>query len=291
VIHDFIESWELFANSYIAGWLIAAMLAMLGVIIVARDQVFLGAAISQASMLGVATALVAGAWLGLEAGEAEAHHGVPALFAVTFAIAATLLTLRRTGPGRESHEAMTGWVFLIASSLAVLLVANSPHGLKEVERLLASKLIHPSELDLLLFGIGAITTTVALCSFHKRLMLIVMDRATAAALGVRVRAWDTALAVWLGLAIGLSLHVAGLLYVFGCLVVPAMIARNLCRRMAPMFWVSPLIALVGVSIGFIWANHADYPFAQAAVATLATLMVPAWLVRRMRSAGRGGPVG
>lgn len=278
MIHTFLQSFDLFALTYIAGWLIAVLLAMGGVVVVARDQVFIGAAVSQASTLGVATALALG---GVFAGEGEGAHGGPTVMAIAFAVGASLLMLRRTGPGRESHEAMTGWVFLFASSTAVLLVAHSPHGLEEVQSLMASTLIGATRLDIALFAAAALATAALLLIAHRRIMLIVMDGPTAAALGLRVRVWDAGMAVWLGLTLGLSLHVAGLLYVFGCLVLPAMVARNLCRRMATMFTIAPLIAVIGVTLGFIWANHYDYPFAQAAVATLAAMLPPAWVYRRL----------
>ena len=49
MIGRFLESWPLFHNAYLGGWLIGVLLATLGVLVVARDQIFIGAAISQAS--------------------------------------------------------------------------------------------------------------------------------------------------------------------------------------------------------------------------------------------------
>ena len=53
----FISSWSLFAESYLVGVFSAALLALLGAWVVGRRQIFLGAAIAQASGLGVAIAL------------------------------------------------------------------------------------------------------------------------------------------------------------------------------------------------------------------------------------------
>ena len=62
MITEFLASWDLFGTTYIAGWLIAVLLSMLGVLVVARDQIFIDAAVSQASVLGVAVAIRAGAF-------------------------------------------------------------------------------------------------------------------------------------------------------------------------------------------------------------------------------------
>ena len=59
MIESFLQSWPLFHDVYIAGVLIALLLSLVGVAVVARDQIFVGAAVSEASLLGIA----AGIWL------------------------------------------------------------------------------------------------------------------------------------------------------------------------------------------------------------------------------------
>ena len=59
VAGDFAETWPLLWHGWIAGWLIAVTLALPGVLVVAREQIFIGAAVAQASTVGVA----AGMWL------------------------------------------------------------------------------------------------------------------------------------------------------------------------------------------------------------------------------------
>ena len=57
MIAEFIESWSLFSSTYISAILIGISLSMIGVIVVARGNVFVAAAVAQASMLGVALSL------------------------------------------------------------------------------------------------------------------------------------------------------------------------------------------------------------------------------------------
>lgn len=278
MIQEFIDSWPLFADTYLTGWLIAVLLSMVGVVVLAEDQVFIGAAVAQASTLGIAVTLWIGGMIGREVGE----HGVATAAAVAFAIAAALLTTRPPGQGRDSREAVTGWVFLASSSLAVLLLTNSPHGMDEIHKLLASTIIGSTWTDVWMFGAAGVVTAAALGVAHRAIALIVMDGQTASALGVRVRLWSPLMAAWLGLTLGLAMHAGGLLYCFGCLVLPPMIARNLCRRVAPMFWVAPVVALVAAAAGFILANRFDYPPGQTAVALLSVLLPLAWCVRLVR---------
>ena len=60
MITRFLASWALFSHAYITAWLIGILLSLVGVLVVARDQIFLGAAVAQAATLGIAVAMVLG---------------------------------------------------------------------------------------------------------------------------------------------------------------------------------------------------------------------------------------
>ena len=95
MIEAFVDSWGLFADTYLAGWAVAVLLSLVGVWVVARDQIFLGAAVSQASTLGTAVAI----WL----------QGVTVIHALRSDALRTVTRMREMGP---------------ASSLAKLLAAT-----------------------------------------------------------------------------------------------------------------------------------------------------------------------
>lgn len=280
MIASFLDSWPLFHNTYLAGWLIALTLAVVGIPVVARDQIFVGAAVSQASMLGIALGMWTAGLLPPEnRGWLESERALAAL-AVAFSILATLFTMRGGRRGGESYEAITGWIFLAGASFSVLLMAHSPHGLEEVHRLLFSTLIGAGRIEVWEFaGLAALVCGIAF-SRPRRLLLWTMDPGMAAAVGMRVRAWNLGFAVLLGLAVGLSLRVAGMLYTFGGLVLPALLAKNLCREMRPMLWVSPLCGLALAVLAFVLANHYDYPPAQMAVGLWCAGLAAAWMRRR-----------
>ncbi len=279
MIGELQASWSLFGDSYLAGWLIAVLLSVVGVWVVARDQIFLGAAVSQASTLGAALAL----WLEGVAATVGSHSlgsdALTALLAVTASVATALLTSRATAPGRESPEALTGWVYLIGASVPVLMLASSPHGLEEVQRLLISSILGASRADVWLFLALVGATAVGVPLLRRRIVLFAMDSEMAAAVGMPARRWRLGTALWLGVAVGLSIHCAGMLYSFGILVLPALVARSLCREVAPMFAVAPAVALGTAVPGFLLADRLDVPPAQLAVALLCGLLALAWGLR------------
>lgn len=284
MIESFLEAWPLFYNAFLAGFGIAIVLSILGIVVVARDQIFVGVAMSQASMLGIAMSM----WMGsLLAGSAFAWVGsesASALWAVVFSIGCALASARAEARGGETHEAITGWVFLAAASVSILILAHSPQGVEEIHRLVASTLIGAESRDVILFAIMAALTVLAAASFRRPLMLYAMDPAMAAAVGLPVRFMSVAFAIILGIGVGLSIRVSGMLYTFGCLVLPAMAAKGLCREVRHMFWIAPAVALASAVCAFVVANAGDYPPAQMTVALLAAVVAVAWTVRSVRGA-------
>ncbi len=288
MIEKFLEHWQLFGYSYYEGWLIGLLLSLIGVIVVARDQIFIGAAVSQASALGIALALCIASMLPTHADHpaTQTHtdswiHSdtFQATMAVAFSIAAALVTARGGRVRRESHEAITGWVFLGSASLSVLILSHSPHGLEEIHRIHSSSLLGAAPMEVAVFALLTAVSIAVLMVVHRRLLLFALDPSMAAAVGMKVNRWSIVFAIWLGLAVGLSIRASGMLYTFGTLVLPALIAKNICREVRPMFLVAPAVALGASSFAFVLANYFDFPNAQMTVAVLAVLLVLAWSTR------------
>jgi ABC-type Mn2+/Zn2+ transport system permease subunit len=165
-------------------------------------------------------------------------------------------------------------VFLASSSGAILLMAESPHGLEEVHRLLASSLIGATRGDVVLFLGLLLATAVFLAMRRRQVLLYAMEPAMAEAVGIRVRLWSALLSVVLGFVLAQAIRVSGTLYAFGCLVLPGLAAKALGAESLPLFWRAPLVALAASLVGFVVANHWDLPPAQVTVALLAVAALP-----------------
>jgi len=291
MLHEFVISWDLFHWSYLEGWLVGVLLALVGVVVVARDQIFIGAAVSQASTLGIALALcLAGLFpvpLGSNAASwwaAGLHSDVfQAAIAVAFSVAAALLTARDGPHRRESHEAVTGWIFLVSAALSVLLVSHSPYSLEEIHRVHSSSIIGATAGEVAVFASLCGASLLVLALARSRLLLFATDPSMARSVGMNIGRWSLLVSLWLGLSVGLSIRASGMLYTFGSLVLPPLVAKNVCREVRPMFIVAPLVALVVDAVGFVLANHYDFPPAQMNVALAGLVLLAAWTYRRLRA--------
>ncbi len=274
MIADFVDSWALFHDAYLVGWLIAVLLSLQGIIIVARDQIFIGAAVSQGAALGISLGMVIGSSLSDSPIDPFHAHARLSTAAIAGAVAAAWIT---TGALKlASFEAITGWVFLFASSFSILLLAHSPHGLEEIHHLLSSSIIGATPQDVWLFGLITALTIGIVVWQRDALTLFMMDPPVAAALGIPVRLWSRLFAITLGVSIGLAMRSSGLLYSFGCLALPGLIATQLCRECRPLFLVAPAIALATSIAGFVIANRFDFPPAQMTVAAQSALLGIVW---------------
>ena len=281
MIQSFLSSWALFYQSYVTGWLICLLLSIIGVLVVARDQIFIGAAVSQASTLGIALTMWAALVFHLERFSWFQSDVFFSVMAVIFSILAASITGRGGETGKESHEAITGWVFLISASLSILIVSHSPHGLEEIHRLLSSSIIGATAADIWSFSLLTLLTVFLILLLYRKILLFTLDPSMASAIGMKMKIWSLATSAWLGLAVGLSIRASGMLYTFGCLVLPALVAKNLCREVRHMFLVAPVVAiLVGIT-GFALANGYDYPPGQMTVALFCLLLVLVWIFRRL----------
>ena len=278
-VAEFLGSWRLFLWPYTLTILAAMALATLGVVTAARRQVFMAASVAQASTLGYAVfALFAGA-------AATQSTGSTARDAVVIgsAIAASLLTMigdgRQMQGGRLDGDERTAWVFIAAGAGAILVLAQAPAGMEQFRRVQASSVIGATWLDVAVFGALLAAMVGVLIRAGRSIVLLLSDPVMAAAIGMRVRVWDTGLAVFSGACVGLGVRSAGMLFTFGCLALPVMIAKQACGEVRSMFWVSPLVAaffaLVGLWLSYLW----DLPPGQVVVALLCAVLVVAVAAR------------
>ena len=271
MLTSFIDSWGLFAEVYIAGWLLACLLAVIGIPYVAKDQIFVGAAVTQAAMFGVGIGL----WIP-HTGFANLVQFVNqdlliAAIAIFFAVFATCLTASAHFHG-QTAEALTGWIFLFSMSATIVLLFHTPIGSSEINQRFASSIIGATRIDVLIYGVLSVFVFTTVLKFRDELTLLMVDNEMARAVGLKVRLWDLSISIFTGFILGLSLRTAGMLFTFGQLVLPALIAKNFCREIRQIFFAAPVVAAVICVVAFVLANHWDYALGSYSVVVLCVIL-------------------
>ena len=260
MIAEFLDSWDLFYLSFLAGWLSALCLPLAGVLVIGRRQVFLGASLAQSSIFGIALILFLEGMGILKIDPHLASHSASIIFSVLGAL--LIFSLAHRG---RTHNEVSALLFLFCSSGAVLLVSGSPHGTEEVHALTVSTLLGASRLDVWTLFIILVVLVSPFLWKNKELGLYLLDPETAGACGLRVGLRDLGSAVVIGAVVGFCLKVTGFLFVFAFLVLPVLAAREWVLRFRFLPVLSCVISLLCCSMAFLLSVNWDLPPAQVAV--------------------------
>jgi zinc transport system permease protein len=269
-----------FMRHVLAGTVIvAALCSYLGVFIVLRRAVFVGAALAQVSSLGVALAMSAGALLHL--GEDHTPHlpAGPFAWALTLTTAVVLAAQRRER--RLPRESIVAIVYVAAAALAILAIALSVHAEAEVLNLLFGNVLTIGRGTVV--ELAAVTCVLGLihAAACRRFLFVSFDPDMATALGVRARWWNLALFLTIGAAVAAAIHAAGMLVVFNFLVVPAATALLIGKTLRQVFALAVLTGVVAAVAGVCLSYVADLPTGPAIIAINVALLAAAALWRRV----------
>jgi zinc transport system permease protein len=251
--------------------LVGLLCAYIGVFIVARRVVFMGAVMTQISILGLAVTFLP---------FLDIPHTMGSLVISLAAVAAlsSFLT-RRSVPG----DAVLGVVFAAAIGLRILVLQKSPKvELSEIENLLRGDILFVTpELLYLLAAVFVAAMAVHLL-FFKEFTYVTFDPETAAAQGFRAKLWETALFVIAAVAISVATHIVGDLFVFGFLVIPPVTGMLLARRVKGIFLVAVLVGAIVPAIGLYLAFVYDFPASPTIVVVATVVLMMGGLARMLR---------
>ena len=202
-----------FRTAAIAALVLAGIHAYLGFHIVRRGVLFVDLALAQMAALGVALGVV----LGREHDEVGSYL---LALGMTFVGAALFAWLR----GRASAvplEAFIGIVFATAQAMVFLVLEKSPAGPEHLKETLVGSLytVAPAHIA----RVAVLYAVIGLIHFllRKPFFEITNDPQGARARGRRLFLWDLLFYATFGFVVTSSVQIAGVLLVFGFLVIPA----------------------------------------------------------------------
>lgn len=268
MIAAFTSLIQSFPQAVVAGLLIASVCALLGVFVILKRVVFIGITLSEMATCGVAVAML--------------MRQPPFVGGVVLTLAAVALLAYPFESRRIPREAILGVLFVLASSLSVLLVSQSGFGLQEIKALLYGDLILTSRADLCVIGTVFLPALLYFLLFIRPTLYTFLDREAAYVLGVKPVFWEMLFFMVLGVAIAAASKIAGTLLVFCYLIVPPTFALILSRRLWLVMILAVMAAVAATLIGLYASFTADLPTNQticvAACAILA-LALPIGAVR------------
>lgn len=276
-LEAFLAAREIWQAPLLASLLSGALLGFLGVYVVLRRTVFVSAALTQISTLGLVFGLFLEERLHIEAEHAHHQLGMAMGFAVVGAVALGALRSRRL-----PDEALVGAAWVIGSALVVLGASRLVHVAHDLGGMVFGNAVAvPDEELWMIAAVAAVCAAVHL-AFHKELTFVSFDPETARAQGMRTWTWEVALAVTVGLAIPASARALGALPVFALLTLPASAALLLRVRLATVFLLATAFGVAAAGAGYLASWFAETPTGATMVAVAALFLLPGAAFRRVR---------
>ncbi len=231
---------------------------LVGSYLVLRRTVFLGLTLPEIAAAGVSFTF----WLQQtgflpQLGESERGLGMIGSLAFTFLGMGLLGYLEQRGKGMA--EGRLAAAYALAGGLTILFMVFNPAGQIEVLNLLKGEVIALSQGELKLLAVVFGAVFIAMLAFYREFVLISFDRDLAFLLKGRQVIWDVLLYLLAGLVIAFGVILAGPLLIFGFLVLPALAARPLVRRMGAFFTLSSALGLIMAFFGFYGSVRLDLP--------------------------------
>jgi ABC-type Mn2+/Zn2+ transport system permease subunit len=243
----------------VAGLLAGGVCAFLGVYVILRRIVFLGVALAEAAALGVALGLFLG-W-----NPEAAASGLTLVTALLLSLSGRYRVL--------SQESLIGWAYVVASGVAIILIAKNPiaeaHGLDVV----SGSLLYASGREIWQLGILAGVVLLVFVALHRMFIFVSFDKETARSMGLNTSLYEFGFYACLGLSISLAMKTAGILFVFASLLIPGMISLSLFRRMWSILLGAVVVVIVSVPVGIGLSFQADLPTGPAVVCAYAALFL------------------
>lgn len=254
-----------FRVAVVAALVLAGIHAYLGFHIVRRGVLFVDLALAQMAALGVALSVVTG----IHGNEVQSYLLALGMTFVGAALFAWLRGRARVVP----LEAFIGIVFATAQAAVFLVLEKSPSGPEHVKETLVGSLftVDPAHVG----RVAALYAVIGVVHFLLRrpFFEITNDPQGARGRGRRVFLWDFLFYATFGFVVTSSVQIAGVLLVFGFLVIPAVAGLMATPRTGWALAVGWSFGFIASVLGLMVSVQADLPAAPSILVTLSLLLL------------------
>lgn len=240
--------------------ILVAICGYVGIHVVMREVIFIDIALAQIAALGVSF----GMFFGLEASD-------PSIFIISLSctlLAAFLLSLIRKLKSQVPLEAFIGILYATGAAAVVLTGDRLPHGSEHVHDLMMGHLLWVNWKEVIIYLIIYSVLGTFYLFLHQRLHKISLMKKENQENKENLVLWDFIFYALLGILVTFAVRVAGVLLVFGFLIVPAvigtLIGKSFLSRLGIGWITGVLVSLIGSYLSYIL----DFPTGGMVVVTL-----------------------
>jgi ABC-type Mn2+/Zn2+ transport system permease subunit len=260
--------------------------------VVSQRAVFLGAALTQAAIAGVAFAFLH--LLNLEELLASIfdiqiiensflHHFEHTFFSLLFAIIAVLIFSQGYKQKYLTQDGLLGIVFVVTVALRIIFIQKSPIAeISEIESILKGDILFIGAQEFFTLLVILLIIVFFFSLFSKQLRFVTFDAETATAHGVNSRFWLLIFYLIVGIGISLTTRFVGDVFTFAYLILPASTALLVGNRVSKVFLVSILIGALVPPVAIFIAFQLDISSGPTAVVLALIIFLIFFILKRLR---------
>ena len=284
---------DIFPFAVLGGVTAGIICSFLGVFVVSQRVIFLGAALTQAAIAGVAFAFLH--LVNLEdflarqfdiqvIEDSFVHHFEHTFFSLLFAIIAVLIFSQNYKKEFITRDSLLGFIFVIAIALRIIFTQKSPVAeVSEIESILKGDILFIGAREFYTLLVILVVLIFVFTVFSKQLRFVTFDAETAAAHGLNDRLWLLIFYLTVGIGISLTTRFVGDVFSFAFLIIPASIAIMVARSLAGVFVISVLIGGLIPPLAIYLAFILDISSGPTAVVTAFLLFLIVYIGKKVRT--------
>jgi len=231
-----------------------------GVHVIMREVIFIDIALAQIAALGVSFGL----FFGLEM---DSHYTYIISMAGTF-LAAFLLSGTRKLSSLVPQEAFIGILYATGAAAVVLAGDRLAHGSEQVHDLMVGHLLWVSWSEVLTYLIIYLILGVIYFFVHKKILECSEMKNKECDPGKKGMLWDFIFYALLGILVTFAVRVAGVLLVFGFLIVPAVVGSMVAKSFFTRMGIGWIFGVLASLLGSYLSYSLDFPTGGMVVVTL-----------------------
>jgi len=284
--------FELFPYAILGSIAAGIICSFLGVFVVSQRVVFLGAALTQAAIAGVAFAFlhllnleeILASVLGVTSiDDSFLHHFEHTFFSLLFAVVAVLIFSQSYRQKFITTDSLLGIIFVVAIALRIILIQKSPIAeVAEIESILKGDILFIGAQEFYTLLTILVIIFLIFSLFSKQLRFVTFDAETASAHGINDRLWLLVFYLTVGIGISLTTRFVGDVFTFAFLILPASIAILLAKRIISVFIYSIIIGAVIPPLAIYFAFELDISSGPTAVVTAFVLFLIVNIFKKLK---------
>lgn len=232
-------------RAFIAGVILALLLAVLGVFVVLRRMAFFSDGIAHASLAGVSLAILT--------------SFAPIVGALVAAVVFAVLIFFVEKKLKVTSDSAIGIIFTTGLSIGVILMSITPGYQPELITFLFGNILAITKSDLVLISSLSTVILLFIFAFRKKLTLFSLNEDLAKTSGFNTDLIQLMLYVILSVAVVLSIKVLGIILVSALLIVPVASGRLFAGSFKGLVWSGIIISEVVVITGITLSYLLDWP--------------------------------